>query len=313
MELHNLNSQNYLSFLENYYIKLIYFLNLYAFLTLISINTSYGEDVPEIVEVQKVTRGSSLLSPVNSGRTPKSLPGAPTRPGGVGMPQTGSNNKVLPVTKRRSPASTATHYFEESPFYLLPELGLNTLNYSETGISTYTAVLVTAKLGINLNLVPKHLNLYGSVTYSGFGQFASTPAISANMTWLNTGGSYTFNMSFLHGGFKIGWYYGGMSVTDSQFGIDGLYGFNVSPFIAIDFGPTMTLGSYYKYGPALGTSSLSNTSNAMGLVWTKKYSNRESLRINFDYSTINLVVGKSTVSLSSLGLSLSYSGFAWEF
>ncbi len=197
---------------------------------------------------------------------------------------------------------------------LLPEVGMTSLTYNETGITTFTSLLVSLKAGLTYSLIPKRLDLYASGTYWGLGLSGNKPGIGLTMLWANAGAGYTYSFGRLSLGLKVGAYYTTMIVTNSAFGISGLSGASISPIIMWAIGSRHEIGLYYKYAPVLSTSGSGNSASAMGLLYSYTLRNMDKIQFSVDSSNLNLrlaaTAGPSIISSGTVSGSVSYTGFS---
>jgi hypothetical protein len=199
---------------------------------------------------------------------------------------------------------TALALAQEPSFRILPEAGPSTLNYSETGITAYSEVVIRLKVGATYTLTPKKLSVYGSYVYDGLGQLSSAPTTSVSVTWVNLGAEYILNLSSMQIAFQGGWSSGNMTVTNNSFGFTGLSGFNINPIVTKPFGPIHTFGAHFKFAITQGTNSL-------GLIWQRNMVNKKVLQVNADLNFMNLTLQGSKVSLGGIGATVSYTGISF--
>lgn len=196
---------------------------------------------------------------------------------------------------------------------VVPELGLSTISYQETGISNYSEIALTAKVSARRQIFSPRWDL-GVNTYFTLLPLKKSTDVTVRFLGANLRVGYVF--PFFQPLWKLtlygGGYYTTMFVTKNQFGFDNMGGPQLFPMLQRTLKNDQLLRGYLK----ISTVSTDKTNSlfsfksrelAVGLTYVRPLSNRHLLSVSADLAQLKLTFAKATIQSTSFTLGCGYS------
>jgi len=221
-----------------------------------------------------------------------------------------SMDVTLSVDAMASSAIAPLKQEKEKRLFLIPGLGVSSIQTVQTGKPDYSTLAVTAKISANYRIVPRKWDIGLSAFGTAF-QISKSSDVSARYLGVNTRLGYLFPAltTDLFLSLYAGYYFTTTFVTNDFFGYKNLGGPQIYPAIRKVLSNGHVVSGYFKFSPVSSSFSLLTLSNreiAGGVAYSVILPNQHSLAGTFDYSNIRLDLNRFTVSTTSLTLGLQY-------
>ena len=200
----------------------------------------------------------------------------------------------------------------ERPFSLTPGLSFTSIAYSQTGMSDFSEIALTAKLSSIFKLSDRWF-LNGSIFATAVPISSNLAGITANYLGVNLKISYRFTRPSSPIIFYLaaGGFYSAIFVTRQMFGYEGVIGPQIYPTLGVQLSSKNSLSLSFKFSPVanqIQLLKLSNREQAVGLVFNHvNSSNDHSVGVSLDYSQLIFNFSNSDISNSTVSVCVSYS------
>jgi len=200
----------------------------------------------------------------------------------------------------------------ERRFTTQTALGMTSINYTETTRPDYSAIALTARMGLTYVLAPPQweIGLSGYSTLTWLSESAPDNirfiGINARLGYIIQPARARWRLGLVAGG-----YFTTTQVSDGTFGFQNMTGPQLYPNFRYTLTPKSRISAYFKYSPVsagLSLMKLGNNELAVGSTYTRDFGNGRNWGLTLDYARIRLefelveIVSESITAGVTLGL-----------